>query len=353
MTAFVMKKIDEVGMMEKPVPEPGPNDAVIRTTLASISTSDVYTAHGAIGERNDLTLGHEAVGVVHRLGEAVDGFEEGQRVAVPSTTPCFRCENCQRGHTSQCQGLLGAWKLGNSQDGCFADYFLVSDAGANLFAIPDDISDEQAVYCTNTLSAGLKAAENADIPVGGAVAVFGQGAVGLMATVGARLMGAGLIIAVETISGRQELSREFGADEIVDHKKEGPVDRILEMTDAIGVDAAIEASGTDQAFEACVKSTRPGGTISNVGYHKEGVYMEIPRVEWGAGKSDKTIRAALAPGGSERMKRMFRLIRNERVDPTKLTTHRFEFAEIEKAFHMKETNEDGIIKPVISFDADS
>ena len=344
-----MKGIGEVGMGEKPVPEPGPTEAVVKTTTALICTSDTHTVGGAIGERSDLTLGHEAVGVIHRLGAAVEGFEEGQRVAVNAITPCFQCHNCQRGYTSQCTEMLGGWKFANVKDGVFAEYFVVNDAKANLAPIPDDLTDEQAAYTCDMMSTGFMGAEHADIPIGGSVAVFAQGPVGLMATVGARLLGAGLVIGVESIPNRKELAREYGADEIVDFRETDPVEAILELTGGVGVDSAIEALGAQQTFESCVKVTRPGGTISNIGYHGEGEYVQIPRAEWGVGMSDKTIRTGLCPGGSERMSRLMRLIQNGRVDPTKLTSHRFGFDEIERAFEMMQTKEDGMLKPIIEF----
>lgn len=350
MKTFVMKGIGEVGFAEKPVPEPGPNDAVIKTTAALICTSDTHTVAGAIGERENLTLGHEAVGVIHRLGSAVEGFAGGMRVAVNAITPCYTCTNCQRGYTSQCQDMLGGWKFANVRDGSFAEYFLVNDAVANLTPIPDGLSDEEALYTTDMMSTGFAGAENAAIPIGGSVAVFAQGPVGLMATVGARLLGAGFVIAVESIPKRQEMARHYGADAVVDFSEVDPVEAIFDLTDGVGVDSAIEALGAQASFEGCVKATRPGGTISNVGYHGDGDYVEIPREAWGVGMSDKTIRTALCPGGSERMRRLLCLIETGRVDPTPMTTHTFGFDEIETAFHMMKTKEDGIIKPLIRFD---
>lgn len=97
MKAFVMHGLGSVGLVDKPIPEIGPNDALVRTTCALICTSDSHTVAGAIGDRHELTLGHEAVGVVERLGSAVRGFRVGDRVAVNAITPCFQCENCQRG----------------------------------------------------------------------------------------------------------------------------------------------------------------------------------------------------------------------------------------------------------------
>jgi len=350
MKAFVMKGIGKVGFMEKPAPQdPGPNDAIIKTTRALICTSDTHTVGGAIGDRKDLTLGHEAVGIVYKLGSEVIGVKEGDRVAVNAITPCYKCENCLRGYTSQCTQMLGGWKFANVKDGVFAEYFHVNDAEANLAPIPDSVPDEAAVYTTDMMSTGFMGAEHANIPIGGTVAVFAQGPVGLMATAGARLLGAGLVIAVESVPKRQEIARHFGADIVVDYTKTDHITEILRLTDGQGVDSAIEALGSQETFEGCVKVTRPGGTISVIGYFGKGDYVMIPRTDWGVGMSDKTIKTGLCPGGKERMRRLLRLIETRRVDPTPMTTHAFKFDEIEKAYHMMETKEDGIIKPIIVF----
>jgi len=245
--------------------------------------------------------------------------------------------------------MLGGWKFANVKDGSFAEYFHVNNAVANLAPIPDGVTDEQAAYCCDMLSTGFVAAEFANIPIGGSVAVFSQGPVGMMATVGARLRGAGLVIGVESMPNRIALAKKYGCDVIVDYTKEDPIEAILKLTGGKGVDSAIEALGSAQTFAACVRITRPGGTISNVGYHGDGDSVPIPREAWGVGMSDKIIRTALCPGGSERMSRLMRLIETKRVDPLALTTHRFAFQEIEKAFKMMQAKEDGMIKPLISF----
>lgn len=349
MKAFVMHRIGSVGVMEKPIPAVGPNDALIRTTAALICTSDTHTVGGAIGERKDITLGHEAVGVIEKLGAAVQGFKVGDRVAVNAITPCFTCENCLRGYTSQCTQMLGGWKFANVKDGNMAEYFHVNNAQANLAPIPAGLPDEKAVYCADMLSTGFMAAEHANIPIGGTVAVFAQGPVGLMATAGAKLLGAARVIGVENVPRRQELARRFGADEIVDFTRRDPVAAILDLTEGQGVDSAIEALGSEATLAACIKVARPGGTISNVGYHGHGDTVAIPRLEWGVGMSDKTIRTGLCPGGAERMKRLLRLLVTGRIDPTPMTTHRFGFDQVEKAFRMMQTKEDGILKPLITF----
>jgi len=349
MKSFVMKQIGESGFMEKPVPEAGPNDAIIRTTRALVCTSDIHTLHGAIGERHNLTLGHEAVGVIHQLGSEVRGFEIGQRVAVNAITPCFQCDNCQRGYTSQCQQMLGGWKFANVKDGSLAEFFHVNNAQANLTPIPDSIPDEIAVYTADMMSTGFMGAEHAAIPLGGTVAIFAQGPVGLMATVGARLQGAGLIIAVESMPERQRLSKEFGADIVLDHTQTDVIAEIRRLTGQ-GVDSAIECLGAQATFEACIRATRPGGTISVIGYFGHGDSVEIPRLDWGVGMGDKVIRTGLCPGGRERMTRLLRLLETKRVDPSPLTTHTFSFHEVDQAVELMRTKEQGIIKPLIVFE---
>ncbi len=349
MKAFVMKGIGNVGFMEKPIPDPGPNDAVIKTTRALVCTSDVHTVAGGIGDRKDLTLGHEAVGVVYKLGSTVKGLKEGDRVAVSAITPCYKCDNCLRGYTSQCQQMLGGWKFANIKDGSFAEYFQVNDAEANVVPIPSDVSEESAVYTADMMSTGFMGAEQAGIPIGGSVAIFAQGPVGLMATVGARLLGARLIIAVDGVSKRLQMAKHFGADVVVDFTKDDPVKEIRRLTDGQGVDSAIECLGAQVTFDGCVKATRPGGTISVTGYFGEGDSVKIPRLDWGVGMGDKTIRTGLCPGGKERMKRLMQLLVAGRVDPTPLTTHRLTFDQVDKALHLMETKAEGILKPLIIF----
>ncbi|HVN29666.1 MAG TPA: NAD(P)-dependent alcohol dehydrogenase [Candidatus Binataceae bacterium] len=349
MKAFAMTELDHVGLVDKTIPKPGPNDAVVRTTKALICTSDSHTVHGAIGPRHNLTLGHEAVGIVHEVGSEVKLFKPGDRVVVGAITPDWGDPASQAGHSSQSNGALGGWKFANLKDGVFAEYFHVNGADANMARIPDDVSEESAVYCCDMMSTGFMAAENADIPIGGTVAVFALGPVGLMAIAGAKLRGAGTIIGVDSIPARHELARFYGADLVVDHTKTDAVAEILKLTHNEGVDAAIEALGGNEAFQNAIKVTKPGGVISNAGYHGKGEFVAIPRIEWGVGMAEKTIRTGLCPGGRLRMERMLRLLQTKRIDPTRMTTHRFNFSEIEKAFQMMDKKQDGIIKPLISF----
>ncbi|GAB6909027.1 NADP-dependent isopropanol dehydrogenase [Desulfosarcina cetonica] len=349
MKAFVMHAVGETGFMRKPIPRPGANDAVVKTGVALVCTSDCHVVNGSVGKSLDLTLGHEATGVVHRLGEAVRSVRVGDRVAVNSITPCYTCHHCQRGCSSQCGGLLGGWKFSHQRDGVFADFFLVNHADANLVVIPDEISDEAACYTSDMMSTGFAGAEAARIPLGGTVAIYGQGPVGLMATAGARLQGAGQIITVDKRANRLALSRFYGADTTIDFTEVDPDEAIMDLTRGVGVDAAIEAIGSQMALDACLRVIRPGGVIVNIGIHSDGDAISILVCGRQTRASEVTIRSILCPGGKERMSRLMRLIANRRVDPTRMTTHVFPFNQLDRAFALMSTKEEGVIKPLIRF----
>jgi isopropanol dehydrogenase (NADP+) len=171
MKAFVMKEIVKVAFAEKPIPDVGPYDAVVKTKVALVYTSDSHTVHGAIGQRKDITLGHEATCTVFKVGSHVKLFKSGDRVAVGAITPDWGDVASQAGFPSQSGKTLGGWKFSNTKDGVFAEYFHVNEADANII-ISDDVSDDSAVYVSDMMSTGFAGAEAADIPIGGTAAVF-------------------------------------------------------------------------------------------------------------------------------------------------------------------------------------
>lgn len=350
MKTFTMIEVGKTAVVDKEIPTPGPNEAVVRTTASLICTSDVHTVRGALPVEPGRTLGHESVGVIEALGTEVKGFTEGQRVAVNAVTPCFTCSYCQRGLSSQCGGLLGGYKYTAQVDGNLSEYFLVPAAQGNLAPIPDELSDEAAVYACDMISTGLMGAEHAQITLGDTVVVFAQGAVGLSATIGARLLGAGRIIAVESLPERIALSRQYGADDIVDFTQGDVVEQILDLTGGVGADGSIEALGLPSTFEAALACLRAGGTLSNIGYHGENpAPLQLDLMAFGLGMGDKTVRTGLCVGGSDRMQRIFTLMTTGKIDPTAMTTHRFSFDEVGRAFSVMENKEDHVIKPLITY----
>jgi threonine dehydrogenase-like Zn-dependent dehydrogenase len=242
--------------------------------------------------------------------------------------------------------LIGACRLGNSIDGVQAEYFRVPYAQANLAKIPDDLSDEQCVLLADIASTGISAAESGNVELGQSVAVFAQGPIGLSATAGARLRGASLIIGVDAIENRLELSTRMGATEVVNFKEEDPVAAIMRLTEGRGVDVAIEALGKQETFEWCLDVTRPGGTVSSLGVY--GGKLEIPTEAFVYGIGDKKIVSTLCPGGKERMRRLMELVRHGRLDLSPLITHRFALDDIEEAYELFGNQREGVVKVAIT-----
>ena len=226
MRAAVFAGPGRIELREKPVPEVGPLDALVRVTTTTICGTDVHILKGEYPVAAGLTVGHEPVGVIERLGSAVKGYEEGQRVVAGAITPSGYSNACLCGCCSQ-DGAgtehgwkpIGGWKFGNTIDGCQAEYVLVPDAMANLAPVPDGLTDEQVLMCPDIMSTGFGGAESGTIRIGDAVAVFAQGPIGLCATAGAKLKGATAIIAVDRVPERLEMARRLGADEVVESRR--------------------------------------------------------------------------------------------------------------------------------------
>lgn len=272
MRAAVFVEKNRIVLDDKPIPEVGPLDALVRITTTTICGTDVHILRGEYPVAKGLTVGHEPVGVIERLGSQVRGFVEGQRVIAGAITPSGQSYACLCGCGSQ-DGpdtrhgfrAAGGWKFGNTIDGCQAEYVLVPDALANLCPIPDGLSDEQVLMCPDIMSTGFSGAERGEVTIGDTVAVFALGPIGLCAVAGARLKGASMIIGVDGVSERMNVARSLGATHIVDFKKGNVVEQIMTITDGRGVDVAIEALGTQGTFESALRVLRPGGRVSSLG----------------------------------------------------------------------------------------
>jgi len=353
MKAAIFVEPGRIVLDEKPIPDPGPLDAVMRITTTTICGTDVHILKGEYPVAKGLTIGHEPVGIIEKLGSQVRGFEEGQRVIAGAITPSGTSNACLCGVHSQDGAetrhgwkAMGGWKFGNTIDGAQAEYLLVPDATANLAPVPDDLSDEQVLMCPDILSTGFSGAERGNIRIGDTVAVFAQGPIGLCATAGAKLMGATTIIAVESIPARTEMARRMGADHVVDFKKTDVVSEVMRLTDGRGVDVAVEALGRQETFEWGLRVLRPGGTLSSLGVYSAD--LRIPLDAFAAGLGDHTIVTTLCPGGKERMRRLMRVVASNKVDTRPLVTHRFKLEHIVEAYDLFAHQRDGVLKVAIT-----
>jgi threonine dehydrogenase-like Zn-dependent dehydrogenase len=352
MRAAVFRGVRDIQVEEVPMPACGATDAIVRVTTTTICGTDSHIWRGEYPVAAGRVVGHEPAGVIHQLGDAVQGYEVGDRVVVGAITPCGCCYFCQHGDFAQCAGyedqwgIIGGWRLGNSMDGVQAEYFRVPYAQANLAPIPDELSDEEVLFVTDIASTGISAAETANVQIGDSVVVYAQGPIGLCATAGARLKGAGLVIGVDSKPERLEMALKMGADVVIDHTQEDPVARVKQLTEGRGADVAIEALGIQETFENCLKSVRPAGVVSSLGVYADKVSIPLEGFIYGIGDID--IRTTLCPGGKNRLRALMQMVKTGKLDLKQLITHRFALDDIEEAYPLFSNQEDGVIKVTVT-----
>ncbi|WP_296241210.1 MULTISPECIES: NAD(P)-dependent alcohol dehydrogenase [unclassified Psychrobacter] len=359
MKSLIFIEPGKIEIVDKKIPDVGPNDALIKITTTTICGTDIHIFKGEYAVAKGLTIGHEPVGIIEKLGSTVMGYEEGQRVIAGAICPTFTSYASQDGFPSQDGGYLdadgrcschgykatGGWRFGNHIDGTQAEYVLVPDAQANLCPVPDGLTDEQVLMCPDIMSTGFKGAENANIQIGDVVAIFAQGPIGLCATAGARIKGASLIIAVDGNNERLAMAKKLGADITLNFTEVDVVDEIMKITGGRGVDSSIEALGLQSTFEKCLKILKPGGTLSSLGVYSED--LVIPMAHFASGLGDHTIRTALCPGGKERMRRLMNVIESGRVDLSEMVTHTYALDDIVEAYDLFMHQRDGVLKIAI------
>lgn len=349
MKGFAMMKIGETGWVEKERPVCGPCDAICKPLALAPCTSDVHTVWaGAIGDRHEMILGHEAVGEVVEVGALVKDFKPGDRVLIAAITPDWNSLEAQGGFAMHSGGMLSGWKFSNFKDGVFGEYFHVNDADGNLAHLPEGMDIAAACMLADMVPTGFHGVELADIQFGDTVAVIGIGPVGLMAVAGAAIRGASTIYAVGSRKNCADLALEFGATEIINYKEGDIVEQILAKTGGKGVDKIVVAGGDNDTFDQAIRMLKPGGIIGNVNYLGEGDYVKIPRAEWGCGMGHKQIRGGLMPGGRLRMEKLASLVMAGRIHPEKLVTHRFVGLEnVEPALMLMKDKPRDLIKPLV------
>ena len=305
-----------------------PTDVVVRVDTTTICGTDLHILHGDVPAVTDgRILGHEAVGTITEVGGAVKGFHVGDRVLVPAITKCGRCEYCQRGMPSHCQTVGGiGWIFGHLIDGTQAELVRVPYADTSLYAVPEGVTNEQAIFLADSLPTGYEVGVLAGgVRPGDTVAVVGAGAVGLSAILTTGLWGASKIIAVDSNKFRLEKAHEFGATDTVEV---GPdtVAEVMALTDGLGVDVAIEAVGYPETLLTAAALVRPGGTIANIGVH--GAPVELPMHEMWI--QNVTLTMGLVDTVS--IPTLLKMVASGRIPAEKMGTHTFTFDQMDEAY---------------------
>jgi alcohol dehydrogenase len=312
------------------VPDPAlrePTDAIVRIDTATICGTDLHILAGDVPEvKPGTVLGHEAVGTVVEVGAAVTTLAAGDRVLVSCISSCGRCRFCKEGRYGLCTGG-GGWIFGHLIDGLQAEYARVPFADTSVYKVPEGLSDDQVLFLADILPTAFECGVlNGRVEPGDTVAIVGAGPIGLAAIMTARLFTPGRIVAIDLADARLEKALEFGADTIVNNGRDDAVARVLELTEGLGADVAIEAVGRPETFELCADLIRPGGRLANVGVHGHPATLHLERL-W--------IRDVLITTGlvdTFTTPKLLRLISDGRLDPTPFATHRFELGEAMEAY---------------------
>lgn len=342
---IVKTAMGTVELTELPVPEPGPGEVIVRTTLSTICGSDIHVLDDFPMPRRMpvVPMGHEAAGVVAAVGAGVTRFQEGDRIVGSCVYGCGSCASCQDGALEACLSFGRSPGLSNALIGCQGEYFRIPYADLNALAIPDALTDEQAIFAGDIMSTGFSAIERGGVEIGDTVAIFAQGPVGLCATTAARLRGAGLVIGVDGVPERRAMSLQMGANHALE--PDGAVQRILELTGGRGVDVGVEALGHQATFRAACEVTRIGGTVASVGLYAAFRTLEIPI---NPAFLSRKIVTSMCPAGSERLRRLFDAVVHGGVDLTPLFTHRMTLDEGVEAYELFKHRRDGCLKIAIT-----
>jgi alcohol dehydrogenase len=320
-------------------------DVVVRVDTTTICGTDLHILQGDVAAVTEgRILGHEAVGTVTEVGDAIKGFHVGDRVLVPAVTKCGRCEYCQRNMPSHCQTVGGiGWIFGHLIDGTQAEYVRVPYADTSLHLVPDGVSNEQAIFLADSLPTGYEVGVLAgQVRPGDTVAVVGSGAVGLAAILTTGLWGASRVIAIDSNKFRLEKALEFGATDTVEVGPNTVAD-VISLTDGLGVDVAIEAVGYPETLLTAASLVRPGGHIANVGVH--GTPVELPMQDlW---IHNVTLTMGLVDTVS--IPTLLKMVASGRIPAEKMGTHSFVFDQIDEAYDVfKNAAEHQALKVIIS-----
>jgi alcohol dehydrogenase len=295
-----------------------PSDIVVRIDTSTICGSDLHILKGDVPETTPGTvLGHEAVGTVQEIGAGVSTVTVGDRVLLSCITSCGRCRFCKEARYGQCLGG-GGWLFGHLIDGLQAEYARVPFADTSVYKVPEQLSDEQVLFLADILPTAYEVGVlNGHVSPGDVVAIVGAGPVGLAAILTASLYTPGHIVAIDLADSRLESARGFGADTTINNGREDARERIMELTDGLGVDVALEAVGVPDTFELACELIRPGGRVANIGVHGHCATLHLEKL-WAR---DVTITTGLVD--THTIPQLMKLVASGRLDPTVFSTHQF------------------------------
>jgi alcohol dehydrogenase len=301
-------------------------DAVVHITTSTICGTDLHILKGDLPAVTDgRILGHEGIGIVEEIGDAVSLFKRGDHVLISCVTSCGKCAYCKKAMYSHCQS--GGWILGHTIDGTHAEYVRIPHADTSLYPCPPNADEEALVMLSDILPTGFECGVlNGCVKPGDSVAIVGAGPVGLAVLLTAQFYGPSSVIVIDLDDNRLDVAQDLGATAVINSTDGHAVERVMALTAGIGVDVAIEAVGTPATFDICQAIVAPGGHLANVGVHGKPVALHLESL-W-----DRNITLTTRLVDTVTTPMLLKVVRSGKLQPAKLVTHRFALDDIMKAY---------------------
>ena len=342
MKAYTYIKTGLFELTDKPKPVlQEETDAIIRVTLGSICTSDLHIKHGSVPRAvPGITIGHEMVGVVEEVGNKVKGFCKGDRVTVNVETYCGECYFCKHGFVNNCTSPHGGWALGCRIDGGQTEYVRVPLANQGLNHIPNEVSDEQALFVGDILATGFWATRISDISPDDTVLIIGAGPTGICTLLCVMLKSPRRIIVCEKSEERRAFVRSHYPNVMLTTPEECEA-FVMKHSNHGGADRVIEVAGGTDTFQLAWQCARPNAIVTIVALYDQPQQLPLPQM-YGKNLTFKT-------GGVDGCDcdEILQLIKQGKIDTTPLIPHRFPLSQIEEAYRIFENKQDGVIKVAI------
>lgn len=303
-----------------------PTDAIVKILKTTICGTDLHIMKGDLPEVADgRILGHEGVGIIEEVGNAVGNFKVGDHVIISCITSCGKCDYCKKGMYSHCE--KGGWILGYMIDGTQAEYVRIPYADNSLYPIPAGSDEEALVMLSDILPTGFECGVlNGQVKPGDIVAIVGAGPVGTAALLTAQFYTPAELIVIDIDDNRLAVAKTFGATHTINSADGKAVEKIMQLTNGKGVDVAIEAVGTPATFEMCEAIIGAGGHIANIGVHGKSVTLHMETL-W---SKNITITTRLVDTVTTPL--LLKTVQAKKIEPKKLITHHFRLDEIVKAY---------------------
>lgn len=347
MSAVILMGPNQLAMKTIPVPRPGPADVLIRVESCAICRSDLSMMEAPFPGQmpyGKAILGHEYSGTIVVLGDTVDEFKVGDRVAVEAHLGCGRCRNCRLGDYTSClnygKTAKGHRSNGHSTPGAYAQY--VCNHINTVYKIPDAVSFDEASLVTN-LGCVLYGFENLGGYIAGeTVLVIGAGPLGLAAVAAAHALAADRVFLSDVIAERLAVGARIGADRLINASLENPLQVILDQTEGMGVDYVVESSGTQAGLDLAIKGTRRNGKILMLAIPHHPLITDFKDLSL----NDKDIITNRGEGRAN-VGRAVSLLATGRVDLKPLVTHNFPLGDFQEAIKTFSERKDGAIKVIL------